>query len=384
MSSPIIHKKRNFENDTCCEAYCQCCLCKHDCDCSCNCSKTKMIIPTFVLSALAFILIMIEMMTKVSDTDTYIEFKKNENKKTVYPKYIYDFENILDIEDSEDKYTLALIIIALFIFFVYLILLICFLYEKQCFADYNPKCKKPYYMLLMILNLIACIANGMICFIFFSYRVNSINEYRNYTCFNSEFRETNFLNMSLNIISAICYLLCLIFHLITCFYLFKEDGICAGCCSEFLNCISCCKSCLKCLCICCNNCFEDQPKNEGLSVLRRRSVQYTPNNALPVIQFNNSQQRNSMFIQNQLIQESSQLRSYLNEDIKNKIEANCKNVVYDNNYSKFPTCNLCKNNFKNGDEITELNCGHIYHKNCAYNHFLTSKLCPDDGNTILN
>lgn len=126
-----------------------------------------MIIPTFILSALAFILIMIEMMTKVSDTNTYIDFKKNKNRDTDYPKYKFDFDNILGIEDSEDKYTLALIIIALFVFFIYLILLICFLYEKECFAGYNPKCKKPYYMLLMILNLIACIANGMICFIFF-------------------------------------------------------------------------------------------------------------------------------------------------------------------------------------------------------------------------
>ena len=379
MSSPIIRKKRNFDNDTCCEAYCPCCLCKQGCDCSCNCSKTKMIIPTFVLSALAFILIMIEMMTKVSDTNTYIDFKKNKNKHTVYKEYLYDFDNILNIEDSEDKYTLALIIIALFIFFVYLILLICFLYENQCFEGYNPKCKRPYYMLLMILNLIADVANGMICFIFFSYRVNSINEYRNYKCFSSKFRETNFLNMSLNIISAICYLLCLIFHLITCFYLFKEDGICAGCCSEFLNCISCCKSCFKCCCCC-----KDSPEKNRPIVLQRRSVAYVPHNALPVIQFNNSQQRNSMFLQNQMAQESSQLRNYINEDVRNKIEANCKNATYNESYSKYTTCNLCKNNFKNGEQITELKCGHIYHKNCAYNYFVTSKLCPDDGNTVIN
>ena len=380
MSSPIIRKKRNFENDTCCQAYCPCCLCKQGCDCSCNCSKTKMIIPTFVLSALAFILIMIEMMTKVSDTNTYIDFKKNENKDTEFVDYLYDFDNILNIEDSEDKYTLALIIIALFIFFVYLILLICFLYENQCFEGYNPKCKRPYYMLLMILNLIADVANGMICFIFFSYRVNSISEYKNYKCFSSEFRETNYLNMSLNIVSAICYLLCLIFHLITCFYLFKEDGICAGCCSEFLNCISCCTSFLKCFCCCC----KDSPEKNKPIVIQRRSVAYVPHNVLPVIQFNNSQQRNSMFIQNQMAQESSQLRNYINEEVRNKIEANCKNTIYNESYSKYTTCSLCKNNFKNDEQIIELKCGHIYHKHCAYNHFMTSNLCPDDGSTVLN
>ena len=384
MTSKLIRKKRNFEDDTCCEAYCPCCLCKDGCDCSCNCSKTKMIIPTFILSALAFILIMIEMMTKVSDTNTYIDFKKNKNRDTDYPKYKFDFDNILGIEDSEDKYTLALIIIALFVFFIYLILLICFLYEKECFAGYNPKCKKPYYMLLMILNLIACIANGMICFIFFSYRVNSIDEYRNYTCFSSEFKEANYLNMSLNIISAICYLLCLIFHLITCFYLFKEDGICAGCCSEFLNCISCCKSCLKCCYLCCCCCCQESEKVTRPAIFQRRSVAYVPQNALPVIQFNNSRQRNSMFVQNQLFQESSNLKNYMNDDIRSKIEANCKNVIYDNNYTNMKTCSLCKNNFRLGEHITALNCGHIYHKTCAYNWFVNSNVCPDDGSTVLN
>ena len=232
----------------------------------------------------------------------------------------------------------------------------------------------------MILNLIADVTNGMICFIFFSYRVNSISEYKNYKCFSSEFRETNYLNMSLNIISAICYLLCLIFHLITCFYLFKEDGICAGCCSEFLNCISCCTSCLKCFCCCC----KDSPEKNKPIVIQRRSVAYVPHNVLPVIQFNNSQQRNSMFIQNQMAQESSQLRNYINEEVRNKIEANCKNTIYNESYSKYTTCSLCKNNFKNDEQITELKCGHIYHKHCAYNHFVTSNLCPDDGSTVLN
>ena len=186
-----------------------------------------MIIPTFILSAIAFIFCIIEMITKVADTDAFIEFKKAE-KTTLedYEKYKDEIDEILDIEDAENKFTLALFIISIFIFFIYLILLICFIYEKVCFANYNPRCKEPYYMIMMILNFIAVFANAMICFIFFSYRINSIDTYSNYPYFkNSDFKEKNDLNISLDIISAFCYLFCLIFHLIICYYLFREDGI---------------------------------------------------------------------------------------------------------------------------------------------------------------
>ena len=44
-----------------------------------------MIIPTFILSGVAFILIIIEMITKVTDTDSFIQFKKAE--KTNLPDY---------------------------------------------------------------------------------------------------------------------------------------------------------------------------------------------------------------------------------------------------------------------------------------------------------
>jgi hypothetical protein len=91
-----------------------------------------------------------------------------------------------------------------------------------------------------------------------------------------------------------------------------------------------------------------------------------------------------MFIQNQMAQESSQLRNYINEEVRNKIEANCKNTIYNESYSKYTTCSLCKNNFRLGEHITALNCGHIYHKTCAYNWFVNSNACPDDGSTVLN
>ena len=75
---------RNYDDDTCCEAYCPCCYCcpkcncKCNCDCRCNCTKKKMITPTFILSGVSLIFIIIELMTKVSDTETYLDFKKNE------------------------------------------------------------------------------------------------------------------------------------------------------------------------------------------------------------------------------------------------------------------------------------------------------------------
>ena len=64
-------------------------------------------------------------------------------------------------------------------------------------------------MLMMILNFIACLANAMICFIFFSYRINSIDEYCDLPYFkDTDFQEKNDLNIGLNIIAAFCYLFC--------------------------------------------------------------------------------------------------------------------------------------------------------------------------------
>ena len=90
MSSPAnrVFPRRNFDNDTCCETYCPCCPscnCKCDCSCECNCTKKKMIVPTFILSAIAFIVIIVEMITKVTDTDQFINFKKEE--KADLPNY---------------------------------------------------------------------------------------------------------------------------------------------------------------------------------------------------------------------------------------------------------------------------------------------------------
>ena len=409
MSSPanLAHQinrvpPRNFDNDTCCEAYCPCCPrcnCKCDCNCECNCTKKKMIIPTFILSAIAFVIAIVEMITKVTDTDRFIEFKK-ENDITLalrsdYNELKYKRDEILDIEDAENKFTLALFIISIFIFFVYLILLICFIYENVCFANYNPKCKRPYYMLMMILNFIACLANAMICFIFFSYRINSIDEYSDLEYFKgSDFKEKNDLNTGLNIVAAFCYLLCLIFHLIICYYLFREDGICAGCCSEFINCINCCGSCLKCCyiccCCCCNgcNCFDEKINQRRPSYLpplgRRSVVPVYPQNFMPVIPYNPNQRNSVVVVQNQLVQESSQLRNGIGEDLKNKIERVCKNDVYGIKYNQFPICNICKKYFKENEEVTVLPCGHVFHKDCVYNWFISNKNCPEDGTVIIN
>ena len=384
MSSPSNRNRhRNFDNDTCFETYCPCCpQCKCDCNCNCdcNCTKKKMIIPTFILSAIAFILSIIEMITKVTDTDAFINFKKSE-KTTLkdYEKYKYEMDEILDIEDAENQFNLALFIISIFIFFIYLILLICFIYEKVCFANYNPKCKVPYYIIMMILNFIACFANAMISFIFFSYRISQIDKYSDYPYFDkTDFKDKNDLNIGLNIVSAFCYLFCLIFHLIICYYLFKEDGICSGCCSEFLNCISCCTSCLKCFFCCCCCCCDCEPKTPRTAYQSGQNIQrivtVLPQNIIGVIPYNS----------HQMYQESSQFRNYLNNDLKLKIEQVCKTAIYDTNYRQYTTCSLCKNNFRDNEEITILPCGHVYHKNCVYNWFINNKTCPEDGTVVLN
>ena len=335
------------------------------------------------------------MITKVTDTDAFINFEQTDvTNLEDYQKYKYEIDEILDIEDAENQFTLALFIISIFIFFIYLILLLCFFYENVCFANYNPKCKQPYYFLMMILNFIACFANSMISFIFFSYRISSIDTYTDYPYFiDTDFKDKNDLNIALDIISAFCYLFCLIFHLITCYYLFKEDGICYGCCSEFLNCISCCTACLKCFfccCCCCCNCeprtAQRRPSFQPKQNARGTVVAVFPQNIqniVPVIPYN-AQQGNPMYLPNQMYQESSQFRNYLGEDLKIKIESVCKSDIYSENYRQFAKCSICKINFNNNEDISILPCGHVFHKNCVYNWFFNNKTCPEDGMPVLN
>ena len=386
-------RHRNFDNDSCCEAYCPCCPqcnCDCNCNCECNCTKKKMIVPTFILSGLSFIFIIIEMITKVSDTDTYIKFKQLSyiEFRDIYGyKYDNDYDEMLDIQKSEDRFSLSLFIVSIFIFLIYLILLICFIYENVCFADYNPKCKKPYYLLMMILNFVACLINIIISFIFFTYRISSIDTFKDYSCFTKDFRTKNDLNISLNVLCIVCYILCLFFHLITCYYLFKEDGICGGCCNQFIYFINCCGSCLKCFFCCCCCCCERQV-NTGTVVQRpvQRNVVILPSNTIPVIPYNANNNYNVRipYLQSSLYQENSQYRNYMNNEIKTKIERNCNSAVYGNNYSEFKKCPICKDDFIQGVEIIILPCGHVLHKNCAFNWFISSKNCPEDGTFVLN
>lgn len=250
-----------MEEENCWNTYCPCCPFSHiRCECKCKCTKTKMLIPSVILSAASLVFIIISSWTKVSDTNTYIHFKENDNKEIIYEEYIKDFDKILRIEKLEDKLNLALIIIAIYITSTYIILQFLFIKQKSIDNRYNIKCKTPYYQFIMISNFFGCFANGAINIIFFAYRVNSIDQYKNYTCFDTNFRKKNDLNISLDIISFFCYLFCLIFHLITCYYLTKEDQIFEFCCGQFQQYIK--------FCCCCCNKEKDEKKRNDLPASR--------------------------------------------------------------------------------------------------------------------
>ena len=40
------------------------------------------------------------------------------------------------------------------------------------------------------------------------------------------------------------------------------------------------------------------------------------------------------------------------------------------------TCTICLDNYEKNDEITELDCGHIYHYKCIYQWVQSKKSCP--------
>lgn len=383
-------QNRNFEDESCFETYCPCCPrcdcdCKCDCNCcGCNCSKKKFIIPAFIISVIDFIFIMIEMITKVSDTDTYIEFVQR--NKTVVEEF--GIKKIYDIKQLEDQFTIVCFGFALFIFVIYIILLFCFIYEQSCLSKYNPKCKKPYYSILMILNFIAILSVSMISFAFFSYRVNSIDKYRDEKFFTEEFGQKNDLNISLTILSGFGYLLCLIMHLITCYYLYKEDNICESCCRQFIECINTFVECFKCLCFCWCCCCQKPRK-----VRKREPSQVHASNQRNVVVLHNqnmiqassfiSSNNSNRPLANQVnLQESSIIRNYLNDELKLKIENACQSTKYSSTYSQFKICNLCNAFFRTKEKIYVLPCGHIFHENCVYNWFINKNTCPEDGSVV--
>ena len=386
-------EQKNFYNQTCCQTYCPCCPeCDCDCRCTCNCSKKKMIIPTFFFSFICFILIIIGMITKSTDTSIYKNFKtiykdNNNNENNI--------EKILDIEKNEDNYTLTLLIIGGIILLIYLVLMICFLNEKTCFENYNPKCKVPYYLVLMFVNFILNYVNAIFAFVFCGYRSDTIDDYTNFFSENN-FKNNNDLNLILEIIIGIFYLAISIMHLFVYYYLFKEDQICLCCCQSVLDCMNCCRGCIKCLCCCCccldcteipsSNTYNQPPvQTQQQVVIVQQSPQMPVNNNT----YNNNVYNNNM---NNAYNNNNnnnggildRIKNLLPGNAKSKVDKVCNKSTYNNSFAQFSNCVVCGNMFQIGQEILILPCGHICHSNCGYNWFENNKNCPSDGLLIIN
>ena len=402
MSSLRGNQNMEYEEDeSCWKTYCPCfpeCKCDKERKCSLNCSKKRMIIPVFILSAISLVLIIIALMTKVSDTDTYIEFKENDDKDLEYEKYKNDFDDILDIESLEDKLTLGIITATLFIFFVSLICLICFINEKKCFYKYKEKCRRPYYSLMIIVNIIASFVNVLLCILLFSYRRNSIDKFKNYPFFDNKFRKNNDFNISVDVISAFCYFLCLILNLITCYHLYKENEICKTCCSEIEKYVK------KCCCVNDNKkkailkrdmTLNPFPKKETQNLNRSQnpSRNINPRISIPAssaeifpINENTDNNKdkyiikkriNSVNIQNKQNELDTIMDNNENEEIKKKIESVCKTVI-------FTACLLCKKEIKEKRTIKVLPCGHSLHEDCTVPYFLLHKECIICKKSVIN
>ena len=371
--------QRNFSNETCCQTYCPCCPnCDCDCRCTCNCTKKKMIIPTFFFSFICFILILIGMITKSTDTTVYKNFKAIYNNNNNNENYI---EKILDIEKNEDNYSLILLVIGGIILLIYLVLMICFLYEKSCFENYNPKCKIPYYLTMMFVNFILNYVNAIMAFVFCGYRSDTINDYSNFFSENKSFKNNNDLNLSLEIIIGIFYLIISILHLFVYYYLFKEDRICLCCCENFLDCMSCCGGCIKCLCCCCccTDCTEIPPSTvyvQSQQPVQQEVVIVQQNPPMPV--------NNNVYTNNNNPGIIDRIRNLLPGNVKGKVDRVCNKGIYSNSFAQFVNCIICGNVFQMGQEILILPCGHICHSNCGYNWFENNKNCPSDGILIIN
>ena len=362
--------------------YCPCCPC--NCDCRCECTKKRMMIPTFIFSFLCFILIIFGMSTKSTDTNIYKNFKNEFNVDDNS-----GFKKILDIEKNEDKYSLILLIIGGIICLIYFILSLCFFYEKSWFKDYDPKCKVPYYFVMMLVNFFLNYVNAIIAFVFCGYRSDTIGDYTDF--FSDTFKNYNNINMGFEIIIGIFYLVCSILHLYVYYYLFKEDRICFCCCQSFCDCISCCRGCLKCLfcCCCCIDCSDIQPstveqkpqvQQEVVIIQQNPPDLYNNNN----VYNNNNAYNNNVYNNNNNGGLFNQIRNLLPGSIKGKVDRVCNKSIYNNSFAQFANCIVCGSMFQIGQEILIFPCGHICHSNCGYNWFQNHKNCPSDGLIIIN
>ena len=361
-----------------------CCDCNCDCNCRCECTKKRMMIPTFIFSFLCLILILLGMTTKSTDTSNYKNFKIDYNIDNNS-----NYNKILDIEKNEDKYSLILLIIGIIIWVFYLVLSICFFYEKTWFKDYDPKCKVPYYFVMMLINFVLNYVNAIIAFVFCGYRSDTINDYSDF--FGDTFKNYNDMNMGFEIVIGLFYIVCSILHLYVYYYLFKEDRICFCCCQSFIDCISCCKGCLKCLfcCCCCIDCIDIQPSVEQKPPVQQEVViiQQNPqdfNNNNIVYNNNNNVYNNNAYNNNNNGGLLNQIRNLLPGSVKGKVDRVCNKSIYNNSFAQFVNCIICGSMFQIGQEILIFPCGHICHSNCGYNWFQNHKNCPSDGLIIIN
>jgi hypothetical protein len=66
------------------------------------------------------------------------------------------------------------------------------------------------------------------------------------------------------------------------------------------------------------------------------------------------------------------------------IEINVNSQLYSTTSKKYDTCCICTDNYKNNDNVSVLDCGHIYHATCIKEWGKYKSSCPVCNIQILN
>ena len=132
------------------------------------------------------------------------------------------------------------------------------------------------------------------------------------------------------------------------------------------------------------NIFNNTNSMSGLEVYGHRISRLINSNYLEnVFNIINDNQDNGLLNNNRmssLLSESSTISKRLGKFYIN----NLTSEIYDSETMKYTECVVCLDEFNQGDSITKLPCGHIYHKKCLLPWFERKMLCPTCNVPVLS
>ena len=369
-----------------------------------HCSKKKFIVPLFIIRAVALILCIIQYIYQVTNLEIYAEFEAQNNcidSNELFNSYNSNnyINEILNLKKEENEMANLNLIPTIISFILAGFLFLHFWFEEECCCGQKKSCLAECHIILnslfnVLVGFIGIVGSLLDCF---STR-STIDKYSIYFM-DSDFQKRNQINKIIDIFLFLIVLITYILLIIVLCYVNRENNMCNMHCR--FKCCDCCVLCeIDCchLCSCCdipdtnvssNNSLNNQQQNIIVVQQCGNPMNNNSNNAdntvysahdLKNTKLNNYQTNQQMPSSNDKIHAG---KKKLTNNKKKKIGTKNKGCIkdkYNKDYKNISECTICNTNFKNGENILILPCGHIFHHNCANNWFKSNNnICPIDG-----